>query len=209
MDRLIYNDEYTNIDNHVSDSNVGARKARNIRDNIFVTNAIMNFVIKGKEEAVDIQVYDVDKCFDSLWLQECINDIYEAGLQNDKLPLLFLENCNAKVAVKTSHGISSRVDIKNIIMQGSVWGSLFCTATMDKLGQLAYENEQLIYWYKGSVACPPLFIVDDILSIQKCSQASVKINSVINAFIELKSVAKYTWERALYVAQILKSMSAR
>ena len=84
LDRLIYNDEYENIDSNLADSSVGARKSRNIRDNIFVINAITNSVVKGGEKAVDLQIYDVEKYFDSLWLQECINDIYEAGLQNDK-----------------------------------------------------------------------------------------------------------------------------
>ena len=36
LDRLIYNDEYEKIDRNLSDSNVGARKHRNIRDNLFV-----------------------------------------------------------------------------------------------------------------------------------------------------------------------------
>ena len=117
LDRLIYNDEYANIDSNLSDSNVEARKARNIRDNIFVVNAVMNSVVKGKEEPIDMHVYDSEKCFDALWLQECINDLFDAGLQNDKLPLLYLENCNAKVAIKSAKGISKRIDIKNIIMQ--------------------------------------------------------------------------------------------
>ena len=73
-------------------------------------------------------------------------------------------------------------------MQGSVWGSLFCTASMDKLGQLAYEEEKLLYWYKNSVAVPPLCMVDDILAIQECSQASLQTNAVINSFIELKKL---------------------
>ena len=188
LDRLIYNDEYENIDMNLSDSNVGSRKARNIRDNIFVINAITNSVKKGSANPIDIHLYDVETCFDSLWLQECINDVYEAGLQNDKLPLLFLENANAKVAVKTANGVSKRTDIKNIIMQGSVWGGLLCTSTIDKLGQLAYENEQLLYWYKGSVAVPPISMVDDILAVQECSNKSVQMNSVINSFIELKKL---------------------
>ena len=25
------------------------------------------------------------KCFDSLWLEDCLNDLYEAGVDNDKL----------------------------------------------------------------------------------------------------------------------------
>ena len=40
LDRLIYNDEYQNIDHHMSDSNGGARKERNIRDNLFVLNGV-------------------------------------------------------------------------------------------------------------------------------------------------------------------------
>ena len=188
LDRLIYNDEYEGIDNNLTDSNVGARKSRNIRDNIFVLNAITNSVVKGKEKAVDLQEYDIEKCFDALWLQECINDVFDAGLNNDKLPLLFLENSNAKVAVKSTNGISKRIDIKNIIMQGSVWGSLFCTATMDKLAQHVYDNDDLLYWYKGAVAIPPLGFVDDILAVQECSQDSVKMNAVINSFIEMKKL---------------------
>ena len=187
LDRLIYNDEYETIDSNLTDSNVGARRGRNIRDNIFVLNAITNSVVKGNAEPVDLELYDVEKCFDGLWVEECINDLYDAGLDNDKLPLLYLENQNAKCAVKSDKGISRRIDIKNIVMQGSVWGSLFCTSTMDKLGQIVYEDENLIYRYKGVVAVPSICMVDDILAIQKCSK-SKNINAVINSFIEMKKL---------------------
>ena len=40
LDRLIYNDEYHTIDSNLTDSNVGARKGRNIRDNIFVSHKL-------------------------------------------------------------------------------------------------------------------------------------------------------------------------
>ena len=134
LDRLIYNDEYKNIDRNLTDANVGARKNRNIRDNIFVMNAIFNSMSKDNGEDLDCQVYDVETCFDALWLHEVVNCLYDAGLKNDKLTLLFLENNNANVAVKSNGGLSRRVNIKDIIMQGSVWGSLCCIVLMDKLG---------------------------------------------------------------------------
>ena len=74
MDRLIYNDEYSIIDSNLTDCNVGARKGRNIRDNIFVMNAVINSVTRGNEEAIDIQVFDVEKCFDALWMS--VSTIY-------------------------------------------------------------------------------------------------------------------------------------
>ena len=100
LDRLIYNDEYHKIDSKLSDCNVGGRKGRNIRDNIFALNAIMNSRKKQCDEALDIQIFDVEKCFDALWLHEVVTCLYNVGLQNDKLPLLFKENMNAQVAVK-------------------------------------------------------------------------------------------------------------
>ena len=100
--------------------------------------------------------------------------------------LIFLENETAKVAIKTGNTLSKRVDIRNIVMQGSVWGSLMCTASMSKIGDLAYKNKELCYTYKGEVIVPPLGMIDDLLSIQKCTHSSAP-NTVINAFVELKN----------------------
>ena len=118
-----------------------------------------------------------------------INSLYEAGFQNDKLPLLFLENANAQVAIKTNERISKRVNIHNLIMQGSVFGSLCCVVVMDKLGKLIYkEKPDLLYYYKGVMVTPPHQMVDDVLGVQKCSSNSRKLNSVINTFIKLEKM---------------------
>ena len=188
LEKLIYNDEYKEIDSNLTDCNVGARKKRNIRDNIFVLDAIMNDAVNGSKEAVDIAIYDIEKCFDALWVEECINDMYDSGLKNDKLNLLYLMNQNAEIAVKTPHGLTERRSIRNIIMQGTVWGSLFCTATMDKLGKKKYENEEMLYKYKGKVGVPALEMVDDIADVQKCGVDAVKANAVVNSFAEHKKL---------------------
>ena len=59
---------------------------------------------------------------------------------------------------------------------------------MDKLGQLVYKNQDLLYKYKGVVETPSLGMVDDILSIQKCSNDTVKMNAIINSFVEGKKL---------------------
>ena len=188
LDKLIYNDEYEKLDKNMTDCNVGGRKFRNIRDNIFALNAILNSARNKHEESHDIQIYDVETCFDALWLHEVILCLYEAGMKNDKLPLLFLENVSAQVAAKTSSGLSSRVTIREIIMQGSVWGSLCCVVLMEKLGKLVYSKPELLYLYKGVVEVPTLQMVDDILGVQKCSLQSVQLNSVVNTFMDLEKL---------------------
>ena len=61
LDRLIYNDNYHIVDENLTDGNVGARKQRNIRDNIFVLGAVSNSVVNGREEAIQVQVQDAVK----------------------------------------------------------------------------------------------------------------------------------------------------
>ena len=55
LDRLLYNDVYPVVDKNLTDSNVGARKERNISDNLFVINAITNSITIGNEDACEVQ----------------------------------------------------------------------------------------------------------------------------------------------------------
>ena len=73
-------------------------------------------------------------------------------------------------------------------MQGTVWAGLCCTVMFDKLGKLVYSRPELMYKYKGIVAIPPMEMVDDILSVTKCSNQSVKVNAVVNTFMETKKL---------------------
>ena len=107
----------------MSDSQVGGRKGRNVRNHIWVLNGIICDVLSTKKKTpVDIQIFDYKQCFDSLWLEECLSDIYTSGIRDDKLALLY--NINVKVAVKTPVGKTSRESIFNVITQ-----ALSCVAT--------------------------------------------------------------------------------
>ena len=97
---------------------------------------------------------DAEKCFDKLWLQSCINGLFDAGLDNDQLNLLYIENKNASIAVKVNNKLSMRISVKDVIMQGSVWSSLKCTTSMDRLNKTALADEAFKYCYKGDPEVP-------------------------------------------------------
>ena len=61
IDKLIYNDIYDVVDSRMSDSNVGGRRGRNIRDNLFMINGIINYAIQEQID-IDINLYDLKKC---------------------------------------------------------------------------------------------------------------------------------------------------
>ena len=48
------------------------------------------------------------------------------------------------------------------------------------------SSEELLYKYKGEVEIPSLGMVDD--TIRECSEDSVRINTVVNAFVEAKKL---------------------
>ena len=66
LDSLIYEEKYPEVDKNMSDSNIGARKDRNIRNHLFVVYGVINSVLNGSDSCMDIQIYDVVKCFDAL-----------------------------------------------------------------------------------------------------------------------------------------------
>ena len=123
---------------------------------MFILNGIINEVINGKAKAIDIEIIDYRQCFDSMWLSESINDLYESGIKDDNLAIIHASNKHNLVAVKTPVGISTREAIEEIVMQGEVTGPGQCSNQVDTYGKECIEDAKLLYNYKGEVGVPPL-----------------------------------------------------
>ena len=138
LDNLIYIDKFEDIDKNMSDSNIGARKGKNVKNHLFIIYGIINSVIKGNEPCIDIQIYDLVKAFDALWLEDCMIDAYDtlsSSKRDEKLALLFESNRDNLVAVNTAVGITSRINIPKIVQQGGTWGPCLCSNSVDTLGK--------------------------------------------------------------------------
>ena len=138
LDKLTYLDKYPDIDLSMSGSNIGARKHRNIRDRLFIIHGVIKSVIQKELTCMDIRVYDLEQCFDALWLEDCLNDLYDSlpdTSRDDKLALVYQTNVSNLVAVNTAVGQTARVDIPNIVQQGGGWGPMECSNSVDKLGK--------------------------------------------------------------------------
>jgi hypothetical protein len=188
LDKLIYNDTYDVINQSMSGSNIGARKNENIRDHLFVINAVINDVTKRKKD-FDIEIMDIAKCFDKMWYAETANDIFNAGVTDDKFVILANSNAKCKVAVKTPWGSTTdRVVLENIEMQGTVPAPLKASVQLDTLGKEFIENIDGLFKYKDCVNITPLIMIDDVLAISECGNESVKMNAIIQSKIETKQL---------------------
>ena len=178
--RLIYLDNYEVLDSSMSDSQVGARRGKSVRNHIWVLNGVICDVLSTKKKTpVDLQIFDYKQCFDSLWLQECMNDIYKGGIQDDKFALLYNVNTRVNVAVKTPVGKTERGIITNAIIQGDVFGPMLCGKQVDEIGKECLEEAKYVYKYKGGLDIPPLSMLDDLICISECGHKTAMAHSYI------------------------------
>ena len=185
--KMIYRDKYDIIEESMSDSNIGARKKKNIRNHIFIVNSIIHDVLSKKsKEPVDIMVLDYKQMFDSECLFECMNDLYEAGVTDDMFALIYEANRENFVAVNTPNGLSKRVTFKEIVMQGDVLAPLISSLQVDTMGKECLEDGKHLYYYKDSVPIPPLGLVDDLFTISTCGYKTTKMNTFINSKTAMK-----------------------
>ena len=111
-----------------------------------MVNAIVNDAVQFKKE-VDIEIFDAAKCFDKMSYKETANDLYNAGVNDDKFILLANSNKVAQVAVKTPWGsVTNRVEMREIQMQGTVLAPLKCSIQIDTLGKDCFETNTGLYW---------------------------------------------------------------
>ena len=179
--KLIYEDNYDMIDENLSDSNVGARKRKNIRNNSFIINGIINDTVSSKSKTIDLAILDYKQCFVALSVEICTNDMYNVGVTSDHLNLIHESDALSKIAIKTPLGLTKRVDVVKAVAQGEIPSPLKCTVTVDSISEEHTENlSEHLYEYKGTVAIPPLGMVDDQVGISNCGLDSALTTSHLN-----------------------------
>ena len=187
LDRLIYGDEYENVSQNMGCFQVGSKKGRNIRDHTLVLHAIINEARTMKLN-IDVNLYDIEQCFDSIWLQEALNDLYNSGVNSRNLNILFNGNSKTRMLVKTRLGNTDRVMLENLVMQGSVPGPILCSNQLSKLSNKMFK-EGSVYMYLKKIPVPALIMVDDIATIQTCgSIESMDLNIKCESFVKSKKL---------------------
>ena len=170
--KLILKDEYQTVDSYMSDSNIGGRKNRHIRDHLFIVNGILHEANSSVNQTpLTFQILDYQSCFDSLWQYKIINELFDAGIQNDKLVLLYDVYKTNKISIRTPFGISRRQTVEKIICQGDSWGSIECSLLIDGFGKDSLKQE-----------------MDDLLAISETGYKTNRTNGFLNAKTSLKKL---------------------
>ena len=178
--RLIYNENYKIIDQNMSDCQTGGRKGRGCRNNILIVNGIIHDVLSSKKKhPVLLQIYDYRQMFDAIGLKEALCDIYDAGVQDDNLTILYEANKDVRMAIKTANGLTERQSIENVVLQGDTFSSILASVQVDNICK-EVEASNTGYLYKDKLATSILALVDDMVGITELGYKAQQMNAIIN-----------------------------
>ena len=91
FEKLLKNRLSNTLQENISKFQNDGMKGKGVVDNLFIIRGIINHAkYLGKE--LWLTFYDIEKCFYSLWLEDCINSLWDVGYGSKKryiIPHLF------------------------------------------------------------------------------------------------------------------------
>ena len=121
----------------MSEMQVAGRKERSAMDNLILMNTIIE-----NQRAQKLNTYiffaDAVKCFDKLWLKDCLLEMYKLGYDPNTLKILYEMNKETDIIIRTPVGNTNNIQIKEVVKQGTICGPIMCcaeTSTVNSIGE--------------------------------------------------------------------------
>ena len=129
-------------------------------------------------------LYDFKTCFDSLWLEDALNTLWDAGVENELFYIIYLLNKNCNITVNTPFGPTERFTVEKLVKQGTVLGPFLCSTSIgdyckDKMNPDSGTSV-------GKVEIRPLAFMDDLDDINTLPSRMINSNNNAVHFEKLR-----------------------
>ena len=164
MEKLIKNRRKSTIEASMTPFQCGGVKLRGIGDNLLILNSVVE---EFREEKEDLYLLfaDLEKCFDQLWLKDCIKEMHEAGMPAGEAIYIYYMNKMVNAIVDTPVGKTERFTLEEIVRQGTVCAVDMCGVSTDRINKMGEETGLTV---SGVEIKHPIF-VDDMLGLGTCN----------------------------------------
>lgn len=136
----------------------GGQEGRSIKDNWIAIMAVMDMNRRLKRDT-HMLFADAVKCFDKLWLDDCLLDLKEAGMREKEIKVIRKLNEKARIEIETPVGSTTEIEAKKIVKQGTVFGPILCCCSTAKINAM---GKRPITMVSPTMEMEPLVYVDDI-----------------------------------------------
>ena len=114
FEKLLKNRITPILKQNMSNFQNGGSKGKGVVDNLFLLRALIDHS-KYMGKQLWLTLYGTEKCFDSLWLEDCINYLWDNGVKDDTLSLIYNLNLKANITRKTPLGDTQVLSLENIV----------------------------------------------------------------------------------------------
>ena len=154
-------DDETTEEIDMSEYQCGGRKGRGTIDNQIMMKAVTDYN-QGLNKKTYLYFADAYKCFDRLWLKDCLIELWRAGMRERDVMLIFEMNKKANIIINTPVGESAEIEVQEIVRQGTIFGPKLCCISTQKVNNRRIPMSTTVSPELGIKA--PVY-VDDILGM--------------------------------------------
>ena len=157
VERIFLDRNKEKVDKSMQPFQNGGVNERSIADILFMLN---NTVAEFKIQKKDLYILfgDLEKCFDKLYLKDCIIELVEAGMPVEEAMYIYEMNRNVKATVDTPHGLTEEFTIEEAVRQGTIFGPTLCGVSVNRINKMG-QPDPLILHDTIEIDCP-IFIDD-------------------------------------------------
>ena len=164
FERLL-NNRITN-DITMTEAQAGGQAGRSTADHIIILNSIINQKkVTMKKQDLYIVFLDVTKAYDKAWLNAILYATNKNGLKGKHWRLVKELNSNLTAKIRTQHGLTREINIRDSIRQGGVLSVIEYANLIDEIAKeldLRSIGHQKL-WNNNTIGC--LLWMDDVALI--------------------------------------------
>ena len=149
------------VQNKISQFQCGGIKNRGTVDHLFTLRAVIDYYRYMKKHLY-IFFGDMEKCFDKLWLKDCVIDLWRTGMPIDEVYMIYLLNKESNAVVDTPFGITREIVLTETVRQGTIYGPILCSIATDKINKIGGQSFESM---GTNIEIKTLTYVDDICGI--------------------------------------------
>ena len=163
----------------------GGVNQRSSIDNVMLTLAVIE-KSRYLGRSTYVMFTDAEKCFDKLWLNDGIFELWRCGTDIRDCMMIRKLNARAEIKVRTSVGSTDPFIVEEIARQGTVYGPQICIASTDKVNIMGRKVET---YYGPDLPIEAGVFVDDVSGVGGYTTA----NNVIYNCRLLEEKKKFTF----------------
>ena len=186
-------DKITSDSVRMSEYQCGGQRNRGTMDNMVMMRAVLDNNARLNKKTY-CYFADAYKCFDKLWLKDCLVEMWRAGMREREVMLIYELNRQADIVIETPVGVTKSIKVDEIVKQGTVFGPKLCCISTEKVNSI----KNIISTSISPDLClgAPVY-VDDILGVGSVGTVQRVIRNTRE--MEVKKKFRFSAKKSKYM----------